>query len=295
LSGRLSWNRDGQDWPNRDASQFVAASGITWHVQRLGSGPALLMLHGTGASTHSWRDLAPILAERFTVLAPDLPGHGFTGAPPRHRMSLPGMARLVTGLLQHLGVAPTLAVGHSAGAAILARMSLDGLSAPRGLVGLNGAWLPMRGMPGHLFQPIARLLTLTSLMPRLFAWQAADRRAVERLIRDTGSTVDAAGMNLYARLARSPGHVAAALDMMANWDLRGLRRDLARLEPPLLLITGASDWTVPPSESARVQALLPRVEAVSLPRLGHLAHEEQPRRVAELIAGFARRQHVLAA
>lgn len=293
MTGALAWDRDGQDWPNRDASEFVVAQGIKWHVQRLGSGPAILLLHGTGASTHSWRDLAPILAERFTVLAPDLPGHGFTRAPPRQRMTLPGMARAVAGLLHHLGVAPALVAGHSAGAAILARMSLDGLSTPRGVVGLNGAWLPMRGVPGHVFQPIARLLTLTSLVPRLFAWQAEDRRAVERLIRDTGSAIDAAGMNFYARLARSPCHVAAALDMMANWDLRGMQRDLGRLGPPLLLITGANDRTIPPSESGRVQSLLPRAEAESLPRLGHLAHEEQPRRVAEMIAAFARRLRVL--
>lgn len=294
MRGRLAWNRDGKDWPNRDASAFIDASGITWHVQRLGSGPALLLLHGTGASTHSWRDLAPMLAEHFTVLAPDLPGHGFTGAPPRHRMSLPGMARLVSGLLHRLDVAPALAVGHSAGAAVLARMSLEGLSRPRGLVGLNGAWLPMRGVPGHVFQPIAKLLTLTSLMPRLFAWQAADRRAVERLIHDTGSAIDAAGMDFYVRLARSPSHVAAALDMMANWDLQGLRRDLGRLEPPLLLVTGTHDRTVPPSESDRVRALLPRAEALSLPRLGHLAHEEEPLAVAKAIVGFARRLGVLA-
>lgn len=295
MSGRLAWNRDGKDWPNRDASAFIDASGITWHVQRLGSGPALLLLHGTGASTHSWRDLAPILAEHFTVLAPDLPGHGFTGAPARHRMSLPGMARLVAGLLHRLDVAPALAVGHSAGAAVLARMSLDRLSSPRGLVGLNGAWLPMRGVPGQVFQPIAKLLTLTSLMPRLFAWQAADRRAVERLIRDTGSTIDAAGMNFYVRLARSPSHVAAALDMMANWDLQGLRRDLGRLEPSLLLITGAHDRTVPPSESDRVRLLLPHAEAISLPRLGHLAHEEEPQTVAKAIVGFAQQLGILAA
>lgn len=295
MSGRLSWKHDGHDWPNRDASEFVAASGITWHVQRLGSGPTLLLLHGTGASTHSWRDLAPILAERFTVIAPDLPGHGFTDAPARHRMSLPGMARQVAGLLRHLDLSPALAVGHSAGAAILARMSLDDLAAPRGLVGLNGAWLPLRGVPGHLFQPIAKLLTLTPVMPHLFAWQAADRRAVERLIRDTGSTIDAVGMGFYARLARSPSHVAGALDMMANWDLRGLRRDLARLEPPLLLVTGANDRTIHPSETGRVRALLPQAESASLARLGHLAHEEMPQPVAELIFGFAERLRVLAA
>jgi magnesium chelatase accessory protein len=77
--------------------------------------------------------------------------------------------------------------------------------------------------------------------------------------------------------------------MMANWDLSGLERDLGRLRTPTLLITGANDRTLPASESHRVRDLLPSAELVELPGLGHLAHEEAPARVAELILAFADR------
>ena len=70
----------GRDWPNRAASRTVRAAGLNWHVQVMGSGPVLLLAHGTGAATHSWRGLAPLLAQHFTVVAPDLPGHGYTEA-----------------------------------------------------------------------------------------------------------------------------------------------------------------------------------------------------------------------
>jgi magnesium chelatase accessory protein len=73
------------DWPHRTASRFVSAGGIEWHVQVMGKGPCALLLHGTGASTHSFRDLAPALAPDFSVIAVDLPGHGFTGTPPSRR------------------------------------------------------------------------------------------------------------------------------------------------------------------------------------------------------------------
>jgi magnesium chelatase accessory protein len=88
---------DRLDWPNRDGSSFVAAGGIHWHVQRLGdpARPRLLLLHGTGAATHSFRDLAPLLANDFSVLALDLPGYGFTGQPTRAGLTLPGMAASV--------------------------------------------------------------------------------------------------------------------------------------------------------------------------------------------------------
>lgn len=287
MSEGLVWERDGRDWPNRACSRFVKAGGIRWHVQQAGSGPVLLLVHGTGAATNSWRDLLPLLARDFTVVAPDLPGHGFTEMPVPARLSLPGIAALLDALLHTLGIQPEIVVGHSAGAAILARMCLDGSITPRALVSLNGAMLPLRGLPGHIFAPIARLVVSIPLTRRLFAWQAADRRVVQRMLRSTGSTIDPAGVAYYVRIARSPVHAGAALAMMANWDLRPLEHDLPRLRPHLLLITGSNDRTIPPSDSARVQALVPGSELVSLPGLGHLAHEEQPARIAALLHRFA--------
>ena len=79
------WQRAGLDWPNRHSSRFVEAGGIQWHVQEMGSGPVVLLLHGTGSATHTWGSLAPLLADDFRVLAPDLPGHGFTDLVPGHQ------------------------------------------------------------------------------------------------------------------------------------------------------------------------------------------------------------------
>jgi magnesium chelatase accessory protein len=287
MSDRLVWERDGRDWPSRAASRFVPAAGFRWHVQQMGQGPVLLLVHGTGAATHSWRGLAPLLARRFTVVAPDLPGHGFTEPPPGGGLSLPGMAGALGALLEALGARPALAAGHSAGAAILARMSLDRLIAPAGLVSLNGALLPLSGLPGTLFAPLAKLLAATSLMSRLFAWRAADRAVIERMLKDTGSTLEPAGVELYGRLARNPGHVGAALGMMASWELRELERDLPRLEPRLLLVVGGNDRTIPPAHALRVKRLVPGAALVTLAGLGHLAHEERPEAVAELVVGFA--------
>jgi magnesium chelatase accessory protein len=60
--------------------------------------PTVLLLHGTGASTHSWRALAPLLARRCTVVALDLPGHGFTGTPAEAEgFSLPAVASGISG------------------------------------------------------------------------------------------------------------------------------------------------------------------------------------------------------
>lgn len=286
------WDREGRDWPNREASRFVRAGGLRWHVQVLGQGPVLLLIHGTGAATHSWRDLAPLLAERFTVVAPDLPGHGFTQTPDAAGLSLPGMAERLAALLEALGVTPELALGHSAGAAILARLCLDGRIAPRALVSLNGALLPLRGLAGQVFSPAAKLLAANPLVPRLFAWRAGAPDAVERLVASTGSRLPPQGVELYRRLVTTPSHVAATLRMMANWDLEPLARELPRLKVPLVLVVASADTTVRPAEAQRVRAILPAAELITLPGLGHLAHEERPEQVAALIRDVAERHGV---
>lgn len=292
---RPDWEREGRDWPNRGFSQFVSAGGLRWHVQRMGQGPVLLLIHGTGAATHSWRDLAPLLAAHFSLVAPDLPGHGFSQTPEGRGFSLPGMASVLKALLDKLQTPPDLVLGHSAGAAILARMCLDAAIAPRALISLNGALLPLSGLAGHWFSPAAKLLAANPLVPRLFAWQADSPRAVQRLVDSTGSRLDARGVELYRRLISTPGHVAATLRMMANWDLAPLVRDLPRLRTPLILVVAERDGTVRPAEASRVRGLIPHAQTASLPGLGHLAHEERPRLVADLVLSIAARHGVSAA
>ena len=285
MTERLIWERDGPGWPNHAASRFVSAGGLRWHVQMMGEGPILLLLHGTGAATHSWRTLAPILSRRFTVVAPDMPGHGFTEAPLSSDMSIVGMSRLVGDLVATLDVKPRFAVGHSAGAAILCRMSLDGAIEPDRLVSLNGALLPFPFLAGRVFSPMAKMMFWNPVIsvPRLFAWLAADRSVVERTLRGAGSHIDRQGIDCYAQLFRDRGHVTATLAMMAHWDLKALRWDLPRLQSRLILITAKDDRAIPPRDAFTVRDIVPGARVVMLRRGGHLLHEERPHEVGDLL------------
>ncbi|MGQ0672641.1 MAG: alpha/beta fold hydrolase BchO [Hyphomicrobium sp.] len=288
MADRLSWDRDGDDWPNRSASRFVTVGAFTWHVQQMGQGPPLLLLHGTGASTHSWRGLMPLLAASHTVIAPDLPGHAFTNRPSADAMSLPGMAAAIGQLMSSLDVRPEVVVGHSAGAAVLLRMCLDRHIAPSALISLNGALLPFQGMAGQIFAPLAKLLVLNPFAASFFAWRAGDRRAVERLLKGTGSRIDGVGLDLYARLFRNAEHVAATLEMMARWDLHGLERDMTRLATRTLLVACDGDLAIPPGVALRTAKLVSSASVERIGGLGHLAHEENPALVAEMIERFIR-------
>jgi magnesium chelatase accessory protein len=287
VSDRPDWSRDGRDWPNRQASRFVEAAGLRWHVQVMGRGPVLLLAHGTAASTHSWRALLPLLAPHFTLVAPDLPGHGFTSMPAAGRLSLPAMAEALGALVRALGMPPDYAAGHSAGAAVLVRMALDGRIAPGALVGFNAALMPIGREQSEFFSRAARLLAGLPFVPQVFAWGASNRAVAERLLRDTGSAIEPRGVELYARLFRHSGHLAAALGMMANWDLKPLLRELPRLRPPLTLAVGTRDRTIAPSDAQRVREVLRSARVVPLPGLGHLAHEERPDQAAEILRRVA--------
>src|SRR5262249_8367193 len=150
-------------------------------------------------STHSWRDLVPLLAEQLQVISIDLPGHGFTQAPPRQFLSLYGMSLAVHALLRQLDTTPVLVVGHSAGAALAVRMCCDGHIAPRLVIGLNAALLPLQGLAGQMFSPLAKLLARLPLLPQLLARRAFDRATIESMISNTGSRLDREGVEYYWR------------------------------------------------------------------------------------------------
>jgi magnesium chelatase accessory protein len=278
-----SWEKDGRDWPNRTASRFVEAGGLNWHVQLMGQGPCLLLLHGTAAATHSWRDLAPLLAQHFTLIAPDLPGHGFTSSLPQARVSLAGFSEALRALLNKLQASPDLVLGHSAGAAIALRMALDGAITPRAIFSLNGALLPLGDEHAAFFTRAARLMVGLPFVSKLCAWRASKHEVAAKLLRDTGSEIGPRGVELYTRLFGYPGHIRAALTMMAQWELRPLLRDLPRLVPALFLLVGSRDRAVPPMQARRIQAIQPAARIITLEGLGHLAHEEAPERIVDAL------------
>jgi magnesium chelatase accessory protein len=297
----LVWERDGRHWPHRSRSHFIEAAGLRWHVQHWPApqpgAPLLLLIHGTGSATHTWRHLAPLLAPHFELLAMDLPGHGFSGAAVAdahgHGASMAGMARGVAALLAAWGARPRWVLGHSAGAAIAIRIALQAAAAgappgwaPQRLIALNAALFPLPGLAGALFSPAAKLLAINPLVPHLFAWRARQASVVRKLLDSTGSTLDETGTNLYRQVVTSPGHVAGALAMVARWNLQALAADLPALRTPLHLMVGEQDGTVPPADARRAQALVPGATLAMLPGVGHLAHEEAAQRVAERVLGL---------
>jgi len=253
-----------------------------WHLQETGTGPAVLLLHGAGASTHSWRALIPALAAHHRVVALDLPGQGFTRMGTKSRSGLDAMARDIAALCRAQGIAPTAIVGHSAGAALA--LELAGRFDPvPAVIGINAALDRFEGVAGWLFPVLARLLALNPFSALALTLGGDPLARARRLIESTGSTLDAEGYALYARLLSDRAHVDGTLRMMAQWDVSGLSARLPGIGARTLFVVGKADTAVPPAVSERAARAMPWADLVHLPGLGHLAHEEDPATVVRLV------------
>lgn len=262
----------------------VAAAGLRWRVQLGGQGPLLVLLHGTGASAHSFAALLPALLPLATVLVPDLPGHGGTrGAGPAD-LTLPRVARGLQALVAALALpAPAAVAGHSAGAALGLRWALDlqaaGTSPPLVL-----GFAPSLVAPPELYtrfmaplvNPVATSGWMTSAVARLGRGTAL----VDWLLDSTGSRLSPEQRAAYRALFGDPEHVRGAVGFMAAADLPALLAECPRLRGDTAFVLGTRDAWVP-------QRLLAPVIARALPRArvqawdaGHLLHEEEPARAA---------------
>jgi magnesium chelatase accessory protein len=281
----MNWDLEKTRWPNARQSRFVRCTPHQWHVQRMGQGPSLLLLHGAAASLHSFSDLMQRLAERYDVIAVDLPGHGFTTKGSAMRSTLPAVASDLAAMLHRENIRPEAIIGHSAGAAVALELNEKLDPSPASVIALNGAFAEFDGVAGWLFPMLAKLLAINPFTSLFFAATTTPAN-VRQLIEATGSELSDEQLRLYYRLIRDRAHVSGALAMMAQWDLRPLVARLDRIDVPTLMLTGARDKAVAPSVSRDAAARMPSARWKNLPSLGHLMHEERPDLIAQEIEAF---------
>ena len=277
-----------RDWPLVEYSRRIRCRPHDWHVQVIGEGPDLLLLHGAGASGHSFRDLALALPG-YRLLIPDLPGHGFTRMGGLNRYGLDACADDLTALCADQDWQPMGIIGHSAGAAVALRLAEILPRPPRAVVGLNAALGPFDGFAGWLFPKLARAMSASPFVAAVVTRLTAKRKQVESLLSGTGSRLSPEGVTLYQRLVADPRHVEGTLAMMAAWQLEPLLERLPQLMVPTLLIASDGDLAVPARISQAAAENLGRGEYHLIRGYGHLLHEEAPQATADAIIAFLER------
>lgn len=290
----MHWNKIA-DWPNASLSRRINGPIHRWHVQEVGVGKTVLLLHGAGGSTHSFRDLLLQLSTQYHVIALDLPGHGFTQLGARHRSGLDLMAKDIAALCIQEGWAPDVIVGHSAGAAVAFQLAAPDLlqrEYPHIVIGINAALSEFKGIAGLLFPTMAKTLAALPFTARLFSGASSNPARVEALINSTGSILNAQGLELYRKLIADQNHVDGTLLMMAQWQLRPLLNQLSKHKGDAYFIVGDRDRTVLPHVSEDAAEIIPNAKVHYILGSGHLAHEEQPIDVASIIHSIIAKQPI---
>ena len=270
-------------WPNRSNSEFIKSENYNWHIQKFGStGKKLLLIHGTGASSHSWHPLIENLNLDFETLCLDLPGHGFTRAFAKQNKQLVTIVDQISFLLRKLDFYPNIIIGHSAGAAVAYELAKKIETEPS-TVAINAAFGQFSGLAGLAFPYFAKLAASTTIPARFLNLLASKEEIVRKLLASTGSAIPEQQIKCYQYLFSNPDHVDGTLQLMADWDLGNFLDRLPEETSPIHFLVGDKDKTVPPHISKSWDQLMPKSSLTKYKGLGHLLHEEDPSAVSSIL------------
>jgi 3-oxoadipate enol-lactonase len=259
----------------------VLVDGTRLHVAEAGEGPALVLLHGLSATHVNWEHTIPAFADRWRVVAVDLPGHG-RSAKPDAPYTIDFYAGMVRSLGRELGLREAVVVGNSLGGQIAIELGITYPAWTRALVLVA----PAGGFPSAVravgwavgAAANGRLLRLT--LPR----------ALDLCFYDASSPGRAERQRMLAERLRGddyPAFARAVSRSLAGAIAAG-RQPLARLTQPTLVVWGRQDRVVGLAGSKRILRDVRHARLAVLDRCGHLPMLERPQEFNRLVADFLR-------
>jgi pimeloyl-ACP methyl ester carboxylesterase len=257
------------------SSSYCSIAGVQVRYVREGSGPVIVLLHGSGSSLDAFDAVARRLRERCEVVRIDLPGFGLTGPRPDRDYRIGAYTRFLDELLGQLGIGSAVLVGNSLGGNIAWQYALDFPDRVRGLVLVNATGYPEKSLPDAI--RLARNPVIGQLLRR---W--GPRSAVARSLRQAAGRTEVVDDELIDRahaMASRPGNRGAFVDF-ANTEQVDRSPEVSRLAVPTLVVRGD---LIDGQHFARDIA---RSRELVLPGVGHLLPEEAPEELADAILSF---------
>jgi pimeloyl-ACP methyl ester carboxylesterase len=265
------------------AADYVDVAGIRLHVRDSGpkTAPAIILLHGMGASLHTWEPWATALSATHRVIRFDLPGCGLTGPDPTGLYTNDRRMAVLSALMDHLGVPRATLIGNSMGgrlawtfaAANPTRVSKLVLISPDGYASPGFDYGRPPTVPAFL--GVMRWVLPKSMLRSNLAIAYAD----------PGRLTDAVATR-YHDLLRAPGVRSAMLEQMRQSVLVPPEPLLRQITAPTLLVWGARDGMIPVANAQDYSRALPNASLVTLPTLGHVPHEEDPATALQPVLAF---------
>jgi pimeloyl-ACP methyl ester carboxylesterase len=269
---------------------------ITLHGHRVryligGQGPVLVLVHGIASTSGAWREVLPGLAQRFTVLAPDLLGHG-QSAKPRGDYSLGAYASGIRDLMIALGHERATFVGHSLGGGVAMQLAYQFPERCERLVLVASGGL---GREVHILLraaalPAAEYLLPVLVQPAFVRAGAALGRLLSRIGLEPGPDLAefARGYGSLADLETRQAFIQTLQAVIEPGGQRVSARDRLYLaaEVPTLIICGRHDRIIPAAHARRAHSEMPGSSFFEIPEAGHFPQLDRPREFVEAIVGF---------
>ena len=275
--------------------QHVSIHGHDVGYRRGGDGPVILLIHGIAGSSRTWNEVMPLLATDYTVIAPDLLGHG-ESAKPMGDYSLGAYASGIRDLLRVLDVPSATVVGQSFGGGVAMQLAYQHPECCERMVLVGSGGL------GREVSWMLRWLTFPGteyIMPALFPSFMRDRAdGVGRLMNRAGirSVRVEEMLRSYTSLADSPNRKAFVRTLRAVIDPGGqtisaLDRLYLAESVPTLIVWGDHDDIIPVSHAYAAHEAIAGSQLAIMPGATHFPHAEQPERFAEILTEFMANTH----
>ncbi len=266
--------------------QLLDVRGNTVYVETAGAGEPILLVHGFGGSTYSWRSVMPALAQHHRVVALDLYGFGYTERPRElARYTRRGQLRLMLDVMDALGIESAHVVGHSYGGGLVTTLAIRHPERVRSLVLVDSTapnWSVLRR------RKLAGVAPLSWLFVRGFALRPKlVRRALEHSWHEDGLVTDELVGQYTERLqiegaVRAYRGLTASIESAAEDPLVGLQQ----VRQPTLVVWGEEDRLISVADGRLAASLVSGSRFVALPGTGHVPMEEQPEAFVRMLEAF---------
>ncbi|MGZ4437462.1 MAG: alpha/beta fold hydrolase [Nocardioides sp.] len=279
--------------PQAPEVQYLTIHGHERAFVKVGSGPALLLLHGLGCDHTTWQPVIGALARRYTVIAPDLLGHG-RSAKPRADYSVGGYANGMRDLLTVLGVDRVTVVGHSFGGGVAMQFAYQFpertermvLVAPGGLGHEVTPAIRAITLPG--FDPMMRLVTAPGLRQATKAGLHALAGTGLSHTRDLDEVADIVESFKDKSARTAIRHVVRAVVDWRGQIVTMADRAYLTQAMPMCVVWGTDDRVIPVKHADIAGQLAPSATVEVIRNAGHFPHKDHPQRFVKIVHDFIR-------
>lgn len=262
-------------------SQFMELDGRKIHYRDEGEGETIVLIHGTGASLHTWDEWASSLKENYRVIRFDLPAYGLTGQDPQKRYSSKDYVDLLDNLLTQLEVDQFHLAGNSLGGLVAWLYASYHPQKVEKLVLVDPSGFPFKSTP------MVIQLAKTPLLNNFIRY-VTPRSFIEKNLKEVyydASLIKEETIDRYHDLTQFEGNRQAFIDR-AYIEREDYTDRLALIPSPTLILWGEEDAWIPVSDAAKFKAALSNARIALMPKTGHVPMEERPQESLAIVTDF---------